>query len=164
MPVNKKTEPKEDSKKSVQNIALNVVIFLLSSLIIYLSFSIYVKLNDKELPELPEKNKEIASDIIQVEVLNGCGVGGVADRFTDYMRRNSFDVVSSGNYVLNGAPYFEVAKTMVIDRIGNMANARKVAASLGVKKVNVFQQLNKDYFLDVSVIIGKDYLSLEPTK
>ncbi|MBI9071975.1 MAG: LytR C-terminal domain-containing protein [Melioribacteraceae bacterium] len=164
MAVNKKTENNSDSKKSIQNIALNIVIFLLGSLIIYLSFSIYIKLNDKELPALPEKNREVASDIIQVEVLNGCGIGGVADRFTDYLRRNNFDVVSSGNYVLNGGAYFDVAKTMVIDRSGNMANAKKIAASLGVNKANVFQQLNKDYFLDVSIIIGKDYLSLEPTK
>ncbi len=104
-------------------------------------------------------SNQSASDIIQVEVLNGCGISGVADRMTDYLRSKDFDVVNIGNYIS-----YDVDESMVIDRIGNMANAYKVAKSLGIKNENVIQQLNKDYFLDVSIVIGRDYFSLTPFK
>ena len=113
--------------------------------------------NKKTVPDALKK--EIPSNIIQIEVLNGCGVTGVADRFTDFLRSKNLDVVNVDNYIS-----FDINESIVIDRIGNMANAYKVAKELGIKKENVIQQLNKDYFLDVSLIIGKDYYQLSPLK
>lgn len=101
--------------------------------------------------------KQKPADYIQIEVLNGCGVAGVADKFTAYLRSNRFDVIQAGNY-----SSFDVDKSMVIDRIGNMANAEKAAAMLGIKKENIIQQINKNYFLDVTFVIGKDYNQLKP--
>ncbi len=156
---NKNTRNQVDLKTSTINLLLNVVIFLLVTVIIYMSYSLYIKLNGSNKNFTNSLTDQVPSDIIQVEVLNGCGVGGVADRFTDYLRSNNFDVVNVGNYVA-----FDVSNSMVIDRIGNMANAYKVAKSLGIKNENVIQQLNKDYFLDVSVVIGRDYFNLNPLK
>ncbi|MCB0745298.1 MAG: LytR C-terminal domain-containing protein, partial [Ignavibacteriae bacterium] len=62
-----------------------------------------------------------------------------------------------GNYIS-----FDVDETFVIDRIGNKANAFKVAEALGIENVKVIQQLNDNYFLDVSLVIGKDYYKLKP--
>ncbi|MEK6552670.1 MAG: LytR family transcriptional regulator, partial [Bacteroidota bacterium] len=59
---------------------------------------------------------------------------------------------------------FDVDECLVIDRTGNMANAYKVAKALRIKNENVIQQLNKDYFLDVSIVIGRDYFNLAPFK
>jgi len=109
-----------------------------------------------------EDNREVAAEIIQLNVLNGCGVSGVADRFTDYLRAHEFDVVELGNYKIKGKVNYNVDETFVIDRIGNKANALKVAEILGIDKVKVIQQLNEDYFLDVSLVIGKDYYKLKP--
>ncbi len=64
-----------------------------------------------------------------------------------------------GNYIS-----FDVENTIVIDRTGNIQNAYDVAEALGVDKQDVIQQINKDYFLDVSVIVGKDYNKLIPNK
>ena len=72
-------------------------------------------------------------------------------------RNQNFDVVQVGNYISNN-----IDETMIIDRIGNRANAEKLADVLGVHKKNIIQQLNKDYFLDATLIIGKDYNKLEP--
>ena len=55
-------------------------------------------------------------------------------------------------------------KTLVIDRAGNMKNAKIVASSLGVADKNVIQQMNKNYFLDATIVIGKDYQELNPFK
>lgn len=124
-----------------------------------MAYSLYVKLSfkDSAIPDSP--NDKGAEDIVQVEVLNGCGVSGVADRYTEFLRPKRFDVVKSSNYQNS-----EIDETLVIDRIGNIANAYKVANALGVKNKNVIQQLNKDYFIDVSIVIGKDYFSLTPFK
>ncbi|NWF88995.1 MAG: LytR C-terminal domain-containing protein [Ignavibacteriaceae bacterium] len=104
-----------------------------------------------------KNNVEVASAIIQIEVMNGCGVDGVAAKFTSYLRERNFDVVQVGNYISNN-----IDETMIIDRIGNRANAEKLADVLGIDKRNIIQQLNKDYFLDATLVIGKDYNKLEP--
>ena len=82
---------------------------------------------------------------------------GVAEKFTDFLRRRNFDVVQSGNY-----RSFDIDNTMVIDRSGNKANAEKVADALGIERKFIIQQLNNDYFLDVSLVIGKDFNQLNP--
>jgi len=94
---------------------------------------------------------------MQIEVLNGCGVAGIGDVITTFLRKSGFDVIQTGNYIS-----FDVMNTIVIDRKGNIQNALAVADSLGIGETAVIQQVNKDYFLDVSVIIGKDYKKLKP--
>ncbi|MBK8945790.1 MAG: LytR C-terminal domain-containing protein [Ignavibacteriae bacterium] len=155
--IKKNNEQKADIKTSTVNLFYNILIFFLIVLIVYLSYSAYMKLvkGSEKIDEL--KNNEIAAEIIQLDVLNGCGVSGVADRYTDFLRSRGFDVVEIGNYVS-----YDVDETFVIDRIGNKANALKVASALGIEKVKVIQQLNENYFLDVSLVIGKDYYKLKP--
>ena len=99
----------------------------------YLSYSAYLKIVQKSPDEQLSENKEAAAEIIQMDVLNGCGVSGVADRFTDYLRAHGFDVVELGNYKINGQINYNIDETFVIDRIGNKANAIKIAESLGIE-------------------------------
>ena len=155
----KKTSNSTDLKSSTVNLFLNIAIFVLASVIIYMLYSIFIKVSNNIHPSNYQNNEQTTSNIIQIEILNGCGVVGISDRFTDYLRSNSYDVVKTGNYFS-----FNVDESLVIDRIGNMVNAYKVAKSLGIKNENVIQQLNKEYFLDVSVVIGRDYFNLTPFK
>ncbi len=158
----KSQNPKEPKpvkvKDSAVNLFYNIAIFVLSAIVLFMIYSLGSKmLNGKERSSAGEE--QMPSAIIQMEVLNGCGIPGVADRFTDFLRNNKFDVVNMGNY-----KSFDIDETLVVDRSGNMANAKKVAKALGIKEANVIQQVNKDYFLDVSLIIGKDYIKLNPLK
>ena len=89
---------------------------------------------------------------VQIDVLNGCGVLGVASKFTTFLRHQGFDVVEMRNY-----KSFDIQETLVIDRVGNLTLARNVATALGVSPRNVIQEINSDYFVDVSIVIGKDY-------
>ncbi|AFN75531.1 hypothetical protein MROS_2301 [Melioribacter roseus P3M-2] len=152
-------DKKENTVSSVKNLFLNIANFLLIAVIILMIYSIYVKIHNGGNGYNSNAVLGEPSEIIQVEVLNGCGISGVGERFTDYLRNNGFDVVNVDNYIR-----FDIDETIVIDRIGNKANALKVADALGVKKGNIIQQLNEDYFLDVSIIIGRDYYSLKPTE
>jgi len=144
-------------KASTVNITLNVIIFFLAAVIIYLMYSIFIKISGNE--PVNKSENLVPSEIIQVEVLNGCGLTGVADRFTDFLRNNNCDVVNVSNY-----NSFDMNNTIVIDRIGNRANAEKTAKLLGVKKEHVIQQINTDYFVDITVVIGKDCNVLNPLK
>ncbi len=146
-------------KSSTLNLSLNIIIFLLGAFILYLGYSIILSLSGKNKVEIEQAKKDLPAEIIQVEVLNGCGVNSLADRFTDYLRLQNIDVVKTGNY-----ESFNIYESLVIDRSGNIANAHKVAKVLGIKEKNVIQQLNDDYFLDVSIIVGKDYHQLLPIK
>jgi hypothetical protein len=96
---------------------------------------------------------------IRVEVLNGCGTKGIADKLTDYLRRNSFDVVNIGNY-----RSFEVEESIIIDRTGSIYQAVQVAVAMGLSEDNIISQVNKEYLLDVSVILGKDYQKILPLR
>ena len=146
-------------KSSTANLFLNLIIVLLGILILYMSYSLYIKLAGHGGNKLDAEGNKTRGKIIQVEVLNGCGVSGTADKFTEFLRSRKFDVVGIGNYTS-----FDIEKTMVIDRTGNMESAYKVAAALGIDKKNVIQQVNDNYFLDVSLVIGKDYNKLKPYK
>ncbi|HZW37813.1 MAG TPA: LytR C-terminal domain-containing protein [Ignavibacteriaceae bacterium] len=149
-------KPASSEKFKISNILINVLIGLLLFLVLFFAYNIVAKLTVKEdTEELADKNKP--SKIVQLEVLNGCGTSGVADKFTEYLRNHEFDVVKTENYLS-----FDVENTFVIDRTGNNANAKKVADALGVEYRRITKQLNEDYLLDVSLIIGKDFNKLKP--
>jgi hypothetical protein len=94
---------------------------------------------------------------IQLDVLNGSGTPRLGQRCTDYLRARGFDVVEMGNYKETG-----IERTRVLDRAGNPDAARQVAEALGVSKERVSQQIDKNAFLDVTVVIGKDFKTLKP--
>jgi hypothetical protein len=155
---NTSKKPQRNIKNSsASNLFLNIIIIILGAVIIYMAYSIFFKLQQRD--EIEASVNEIPASIVQLEVLNGCGVSGVADKFTEFLRNNNFDVVQIGNYIS-----FDIDNTLIIDRTGNRANAEKVAEALGVEKQNIIQQINSDYFLDVSLIIGKDFSKLKPNK
>ena len=97
----------------------------------------------------------LLGDIVQVEVLNGCGEPGIAGRVTQFLRDHDFDVVNSGNYV-----DFEQAQSLVIDRVGNREAALRVAAILGIDEAYVREETGEGYYVDASVVLGRDYPSL----
>ena len=138
------------------SVFLNFTILLLSVVIIFLIYSIIVKIDYFRSNNNDKENVGVNKKPVQLEVLNGCGVNGVAEKFTDYLRAGNFDVVNIGNY-----RSFDIDHSLLIDRTGNMSNAFKIASTLGIEKNNIIQQVNKEYFLDVTLIIGKDYKRLK---
>ena len=95
---------------------------------------------------------------ITVEVLNACGVKGLANKFTDYLRNHGFDVVNVGNY--KGG--FKLRRTTVIDRVSlNNENAVRVGAALGVDDKQIQPQLDDSPKLRVTVLLGRDYKKLK---
>ena len=134
---------------------LNILIVMLILLVGYFSYA-FLSRDSSAQQVKPEQKSPAPSRVIQLDVLNGCGAKGVAARLTNFLRSSGFDVVEMKNYKTSHIP-----QTMVVDRVGNLSVARRVAASLGISEKNVIQQINPDYFVDVSVIIGEDYANLQ---
>lgn len=133
------------------------VVVLSGSILFLLILLIYPFFTYK--PHVAEAKPVKPNHVIQIEILNGCGIGGIGTMFTDFLRDGKFDVITTGNYYM-----FDVDKTLVIDRKGDINSAYAVAEFLGVNRENVIQQLNPNYFLDVSIIVGKDYIQLKPAQ
>lgn len=144
---------------NIKNLLLNIIIILLGVTVFFLLYSfVSNSFINKSVEWKTETNgRTERGEIIQLEVLNGCGVSGVAQKFTDHLRDRNFDVVQSSNYQT-----FDVEKSLVIDRTGDVESAKKVAYALGISEKNIIQQINTDYYLHVSVVIGKDFQELKP--
>jgi hypothetical protein len=106
-------------------------------------------------PARDQDGNVLISQVIQVQVLNGAGRAGLANRFTSALRKNGFDVVETGNF-----ESFDIPKTYVIDRLGNLENARRVARALNLGEDRIVREVSEGFYLDATVVIGLDYDSL----
>jgi hypothetical protein len=104
-------------------------------------------------PTAPKTVQQIAPAVPfigSIQVLNGCGLAGAADRVTDFLRLKKFDVKYKGN-----AETWNYPLTMVISRTADMTIARQVAAALKTDRCVLMR--NGDSTYNVTVIIGPDF-------
>jgi hypothetical protein len=98
------------------------------------------------------RNLDALENRIEVEVLNGCGIPGVAEQFTDYLRDRGYDVVRFTN-----AQRYDYPRTLVVNRGTEFTQARLVAQSLGVESNAVENMPDASLQLDVTIVLGQDY-------
>ena len=147
-----------ERRSSWLNGLLNLALVVLGLAVIVLLYALVTRHAQPRADPVREENPAaLVGDIIQVEVRNGCGASGVAAATTQHLRDYGFDVVEVGDY-----RSFDQEQSVVVDRVGNLEAARRVAAALGIAEAQVQQEIRPDYYLDASVIIGKDYGSLRP--
>ena len=95
-----------------------------------------------------------------IEVLNGTDVNGLAKAFSDYLRKEGFDVVKVDNAESNN-----YRTTKVIDLKSasprTASSAKKVAEKLGVDPDKVLTMLDEVSQADVRVILGADHVHLK---
>lgn len=159
---------REESKRNILNDFLNIAIIVLFVIVAYLFYSLVMKSvnSTKETAILPlitdstKKNENTTNQpnlTIQLEILNGTSQSGVASIFTDFLRKQGFDVVDYGNYQSTDEP-----KTLIIDRSGSSNKCKKIANILGISEKQIIQQLNSSLYVDATVVIGKDFKELKP--
>ena len=153
--------PKKRRKKQTMTLKEGIIRFFIVLFVLANCALIFFAVRRCSAPvvELPEEEVVEEPRILQVEVLNGCGVSGVADKYTEFLRMKGFDIVRSDNY-----ESFNVLKTVVIDRRGDVKNAIQIAQSLGLSEERVLQEVNEAYLIDASIIIGKDFRQLTSWK
>jgi hypothetical protein len=86
---------------------------------------------------------------VRVQVLNGSSTAGLARHATDLLRDAGFDVVSLGN------ARSQVKESVVLDRTGNREIAARVAAALGITRVET--RIDRALLLEVTVVLGPDF-------
>ena len=101
-----------------------------------------------------EEIRSYVDDPIRIQILNGCGVPGIARRFADCMRNKGYDVRETGN-----AARFNYSTSRVICRVEDASLARLTANDLGVAETSV----DPDPTLvdvEVTIILGNDHRTL----
>ncbi len=93
---------------------------------------------------------------IKVQVLNGCGVPGVAKRARDWLIKQDYEIRDVGN-----ADRQDYRISKIVNRSGNHKSARELARLLGIDEAQISRQsgpAGTDF--DLTLIIGKDYKRL----
>ena len=155
---------KRSQNKTLKERFLTTAIWGLSLINITLIFSLisnfFASPEDTRLSVDPV-TPPVEEKVITLEVLNGCGVQGIANEIGQYLRNKNFDFVDVGNY--EGG--WDLEQTLVLDRVSLESKyAKKVAKELGVNKNQVAPQLEDSVQLMVTVIIGTDYKKLKVYK
>jgi hypothetical protein len=100
-------------------------------------------------PNLPRALRAAGPDVVRVQVVNGCGEGGVASRVASRLRDGGFQVVEVKN--AERSDYFA---SFVVARRDDPAAARSVATYLG--GAPVIRQAWGPEPADVTVVLGSD--------
>ena len=85
-----------------------------------------------------DQKKHSVTNAIQVNVLNACGEDGLASQARRYLRARGFDVVEIGNYKET------IEKSRVVDRLGDIRSAQKLAYTMGIEDSLIHRDI--DYF------------------
>tara|TARA_B100000686_G_scaffold99865_1_gene107045 strand:- start:71150 stop:71698 length:549 start_codon:yes stop_codon:yes gene_type:complete len=153
-----------------QNIILNGAIGIVGVLLIgfIISFSrntsqsgITIDVTFPEIEDRPRLAVEVFEknpiQDIKIEVLNGCGIQGLAAKTAEFLRSKQLDVVRSDD-----ADHHNYSKTLIIQRNENIESLKRVSDSFGVlindqSRIKIVP--DETLGIDVTVILGKDYKS-----
>ena len=128
---------------------------ILVGLVVLLGLGIYLGASLGTRSQGPGSGEErsglsIAEGRVRVEVLNAGGVSGVAWEATRVLRDRGFDVVSYGN-----AETYSGDSSVVMDRVGEVETARRVAEALGISAVR--SERDSTLLVDVTVRLGPEW-------
>jgi hypothetical protein len=128
-------------------VLLYILMLILTAFLISLIF-MYTR-------EDPEEVRKRNSNV-RVEVLNGCGETRLAIKVANILRRIGFNVVKIGN-----ATTQDFQESVVIERNReDLQNANYFADRIGCK--NIGKDIDPALHLDVSLILGRDYIEFFP--
>lgn len=91
---------------------------------------------------------------VVVEIFNASGEPKCATKMRRILLKENFDVIKIGNFSRDS----RYEKTVVIDRMGHLEKAQRVAAVIGAKEV--ITKVDESRGADVTVIIGRDWQGL----
>ncbi|ROL58120.1 LytR family transcriptional regulator [Bacteroidetes/Chlorobi group bacterium ChocPot_Mid] len=150
--MDKKTKSKILSISLISLLSLLILVFIISMIFKFVSANKSEKMPDNQIGKLNN------NEMIQISVLNGCGVKGLASKVRDYLRDKGFDVVDVGNY--NQQTKF----SFVIDWIGDTLSAKKLANAIGVPESKIIHDIDSSLYLRGSIVIGSDFKNLKAFK
>ena len=149
MPQKKKTPI--DRKKLVQTIILCTMGFV----ILLMSLSFINRITAKPTSNSPSTETTYfdlkQQTKVKVQILNACGIDGIAKKVKDYLVANGIDVTETGNY--KGL----IDKTILLVKDGESQSLDRISDLLGIDKSSILKETGGTNRTINSVIIGKDY-------
>jgi len=95
-------------------------------------------------------------DVIRVQILNGCGVPGLAAKARTWMEHNGYDVRDVGN-----ADRQDYGTSQILVRTGNNTAASILASKIGITAGNIKKvKASVGLEVDLTVVLGGDYKRL----
>ncbi len=141
-------------KRKKEKIGLGWKDVLLGMLVGLFLLSMALKLFPKSKPEPPPPGVSV-----RLEVLNGCGMTGLAAALTRELRRRgeNVDVVKTGN-----ATTMDYDSTVIIDRGGGKAALDYIGWLLGCNNrvIEPYESPQRELPVDLTVIVGLDFPTL----
>ncbi len=114
----------------------------------------YWIVDDDDLAELVNINMYFAplkeETVDGVEVLNGCGTAGVADKVAQLLTDEGFSISRTDN-----APSFDYKRCFIITRKGKIEPVQRIAKLLDCDDIREEDADKGD--VDVTVVVGKDF-------
>jgi len=165
--VARKKARSKQKKQHQQHLALNIAIGIVGFILLGFIYSFSINNTHLGIPvevNFPNQNqpRELAANIyernpihqVKVEILNGCGIKGVAAKTAEFLLlEHQIDVVKSDNADNHNYP-----NTLIIGRNENIDGIELVCKSFGIQldNKNIQHKPNESLGVDVTVILGKD--------
>ena len=166
--MSKKKIRKQKKNSPYNDLPLDISIGIIGILLLSFIYSFSKKTTQTGVPvevQFPNSNepKMLAKEVyqknpmqkIKIEVLNGCGIKGIAAKTSEYLRStHRIDVIRSDN-----ANNYNYKNTLIIGRNENLENILLVSKSFGVSIDNkniIRHEPDESLGVDVTVILGKD--------
>jgi hypothetical protein len=130
--------------------------FIFLSVVLFITVYVLANRRNHTNGEAGEFIPAVNSQSLKVEVLDGAGNMRAARQMTNILRAQGYDVVEMKKNIDDSEE-----RTFIFDRSGNLDAARKLATKVGVSQDKVFQKIDRTLYLDITVVMGKDYPRLK---
>ena len=164
----RKQTPRRPKKQNQQYLTLNAAIGIVGVLLLGFIYSFSQNSSHRGIPievKFPKSDepRRLAAEIhdlnpvqnIKVEVLNGCGIKGIAAKAAEYLLLDhQIDVIRADN-----ADNHNYQNTLLILRNENLDAIELVGRSFGIAKGNktaIQTKPDESLGVDLTIIIGKD--------
>ncbi len=111
---------------------------------------------EKVQDSAPVKQKQAAKPL-EVQILNGCGVPGVAQAVKAFLAESKIPVKATGN-----ADRFDYPRSIIYTRNPNDARAAEIGSLMGISPSRILPAPQRWAKTDLTIVIGKDYNDLSP--
>jgi serine/threonine protein kinase len=109
---------------------------------------------EKELKQTLQQADAIP---VNIEILNGAGVAGIARTMQSYLKQNNYKVVFSENYRKDGKIFWQVARSQFVGSIPKNKKIERLEKLLNIPYQRNELQDRQSKLANVLIILGKDY-------
>tara|TARA_Y100001970_G_C14200637_1_gene840900 strand:- start:387 stop:950 length:564 start_codon:yes stop_codon:yes gene_type:complete len=168
-----KSKPKRRKRKtqkkkiSFELINLPIIVLTMISLFFISSFIYEIRYNESDnlninlqklLDEQSNDYEKKTGHRITIEVLNGCGQGGIAAMYQKFLRKEGFDVMDAKNALsADGSYNHEQPYSKIEIHRGDIEMAYFLSDLMGINDSLIIKNNNETLMIDISLIIGKDF-------